>query len=632
MQTSPIYKKLMVCVFALLIFNLPKAQPPAVQWKKCYGGIGEEAAQAVRPTFDGGYIVAGIASYNDGDVTDDHSSGNPDIWIVKLSATGAIQWKKCYGGGGVEHCNSIQQTVDSGYIICGSTTSTDGDVTGFEPVPNNPYWGAYWILKISKTGALQWQKTMQGTGFDFSEANSVIQTRDSGYIVAGYDYYGTSGAFASGSIVKLSPAGTIQWQSNGNYDNDIQQTNDGGYIVAGTVGGYFYSLRKIDSTGLLQWQKFYGSMDGSGHFAKSVLQTRDGGYIAVGYADVADTTIHDNHGLTDVWLVRTDSLGNLQWAKSYGGRRRDNGNTIQPTFDGGYIIAATTDSWDGDVQNVNPALIDTFGAQDHTNIWMIKIDSLGNIGWQKTMGGNNVDLTGSMQQTADSGYIMAGAVVSNINASNVDINNTGFHWNSGCPNCTGHDFFVVKFAKEPASTVPVVLTGFTGMLVNKNAQLSWTTETALNNKYFEVQRSADGLHFITIGTVNGNGTNSLPHSYGFTDFHLIQQGKAWYRLKQVDFDGNFTCSNIVYLQLAGEAFSVSISPNPTSNSFTLFIPPNVNAVQTIICDSKGALVKQQICDGGSTIFNTSNWLPGVYLIRLTTKDGNTTVKKIIVVQ
>ena len=624
------HKKLLISYLAMLSIQFANAQPPSVQWKKCYGGIGEEAASAIRPTFDGGYIAAGTANYNDGDVSDDHLSGTSDIWIVKLSATGAIQWKKCYGGSGDEHCGSIQQTLDSGYIICGNTLSTDGDVTGFVPVPNNPYWGAYWVLKISKTGVLQWQKTLQGNGFDFSEAYSVIQTRDTGYVVSGYAYNGNTGAFANGTIVKLSSTGEILWNAYGvKIDHAIQQTNEGGYIVASEAAGAW--LLKLDNAGIYQWEKYYGGF-GYNNSANNVIQTADGGYIAVGRCDAADTSIHGNHGLSDVLVVRTDSLGNLLWSKSYGGRRNDEGNTIKPTFDGGYIIAATTDSWDGDVQNVNPLLIDTFGAQNHTNIWMLKIDSLGNIKWQKTMGGNNIDLTGSMQQTPDSGYIMAGAVVSNINASNGDINNTGFHWNSSCPNCTGHDFFVVKFAKEPYSTVPVILTNFNGVLVNKNAQLSWTTETELNNKYFEVQRSENGMNFFPIGNVNSDGSNSSPHSYGFTDFHFMPHGSAWYRIKQVDFDGHFIYSNTIYLEFSGKSFSVSISPNPAINTFTLFIPSDFNDVQTTIYDNKGSLIKQQICNGGSTTFNSSNWLSGEYLMKLTTKNGYTIVKKIIVVK
>ena len=128
------------------------------------------------------------------------------------------------------------------------------------------------------------------------------------------------------------------------------------------------------------------------------------------------------------------------------------------------------------------------------------------------MGGNISDVMGSMQQTADTGYIIAGDAASNFNASNGNTNITGFHWSPNCPNCTRHNYFLVKFAKEPVNILPVNLTGFSGILVDKNAQLNCSTPSELDNIFFEVQRNADGFGFSNIGTVDGYNNTSTPRS------------------------------------------------------------------------------------------------------------------------
>lgn len=429
-------------LFTLLSFTtLTFSQAPAVEWKKCYGGIGNELPNSILQTTDGGYIVAGESGSGDGDVIGVHSFNVADFWVVKLSATGVIQWQKCYGGSGSDIAYSIQQTTDGGYIVAGSTTSSDGDVTGFIPDPFNPLWPDYWVVKISSTGVLQWQKTLGAVNPSLDIAKSIIQTNDGGFILCG-QFGAYSGNFANGSIVKLSATGSIEWNAYGDsYDNSIIQTTDGGYL---TIGGlYSYRFQKTDSTGMVQWTKFYG---GTGfNIGQSIVQTPDGGYIAVGTTNTNDGDVTGNHGSTDVWIVKVDSQGNLEWQKCYGGTGGEAGYSIKPTADGSYIIAAETGSSDGDVTNVNPILLSS------GNFWMFKINSIGTLVWQKTMGGNNGDVAASMQQTADGGYIVAGKVLSN-SINNGDLTGAGYHVNTSNPNGSGYDIFVVKFAPDALDT------------------------------------------------------------------------------------------------------------------------------------------------------------------------------------
>ncbi|MDR2354519.1 MAG: hypothetical protein LBF22_15460 [Deltaproteobacteria bacterium] len=267
-----------------------------------------------------------------------------------------IEWQKSFGGRESDYAYSIQQTSDLGYIIAGRSDSNDGDVKG------NHGYADYWIVKLDKQGTLQWQKSLGGRDFDL--ANNIQQTSDGGYIIAGY----------SGS-------------------------NDGNAMM--NHWAFDYWIVKLDSQGNIQWQKFFG---GSGYdYANSIQQTSDGGYIIAGNSDSKDGDVKRNHGKVDYWILKLDSLGTLQWQKSLGGSRWDYAHSIQQTSDGGYIISGISESNDGDVT----------GNHGDGDYWIVKLDSQGNIQWQKSLGGSKHDLASSIQQTSDGGYIIAGRSESN---------------------------------------------------------------------------------------------------------------------------------------------------------------------------------------------------------------------------
>lgn len=435
-------------LFFLTLISLTyvNAQAPAIQWSKTYGGSGFEEAQAILQTIDGGYIVAGYTNLNSGDVTDNHSNSVTDFWVVKLSATGTIQWKNCYGGTADDRAYCIQQTTDGGYVIAGSSVSTDGDVTGVHINQFNVLWGDYWVIKISSTGSLQWQKTIGGTSLDV--AQSIIQTTDGGYIVVGESYaeFSYDGDFVNGAtIVKLTSTGTIEWVTyGGNYNYDVKQTPDGGYVVAGYLGGKFYIL-KLNSLGATEWQKFYGGSSSS-DFAYSIVLTTDGGYMVAGCIRSSDGDVTGYHGgATDAWLLKLDSSGDLQWQKTLGGSYDDQANCVLQTADGGYIMAGQTNSNDGDVNGLHGVVGATSCCEPITDYWVVKITNAGMIQWQKTMGANYIDKATSIIKTTDGGYAIAGHVALQV-VNNGDV--TGFHLNTSIPNASGFDYWVVKLAPE----------------------------------------------------------------------------------------------------------------------------------------------------------------------------------------
>jgi len=204
-----------------------------IEWQKCLGGSDDDFASSIQQTSDGGYIVAGYTFSKDGDFPGNH--GVFDAWVAKLDESGASEWRKCLGGPGNDFGYSIQQTSDGGYILAGYTDSDEGDVFG------NHGEADAWVVKLDESGAIEWQKCLGGTGYD--SANAIQQTSDGGYILAGYtdsddgDVSGNHGG-RDAWVVKLDESGAIEWGKclgGTGYDfaSSIQQTRDGGYIVAG---------------------------------------------------------------------------------------------------------------------------------------------------------------------------------------------------------------------------------------------------------------------------------------------------------------------------------------------------------------------------------------------------------------
>jgi hypothetical protein len=435
-----VMKTLLAFQFSYLFTVITVFAQPVIQWQKCLGGSSIDNGTCIQPTTDGGYILSGITYSSDGDLSGNLGGG--DAWVVKLNATGAIQWQKSFGGSNFEYIDYIKPTGDGGYIMAGSTRSNDGDVSG-----NHGGLDA-WVVKLNSTGAIQWQRCLGGSGDEY--AWFIETTSDGGYILAGFtnsnngDVSGNHGN-EDAWVVKLNSLGAIQWQkclggSGGDEAFSVQSTNDGGCIIAGDTdsndgdvsgnhgGGADAWVVKLDSSGGIQWQKCLG---GSGADEAFFIQiASDGGYIMTGFSSSDDGDISGNHGKEDAWVVKLNSIGAIQWQKCLGGSINDEGYSIQPTSDGGYAMTGYSYSNDGDVS----------GNQGKEDAWVVKLSSTGAIQWQKCLGGSNDDAAVFIQSTSDGGYVMAGTSSSN------DGDASGNHG--------GGDFWVVKLS-TPTGTADI---------------------------------------------------------------------------------------------------------------------------------------------------------------------------------
>jgi parallel beta-helix repeat protein len=363
---------------------------PITEWRKTFGGADQDNPWSVVQTADGGYLIVGD--------TLSYGAGSDDVWVVKTDSLGNKEWSKPYGGSNYDRGRSVARTFDGGYIIAGYTNSYGAGIDDF------------WLVKLDADGNKEWDRTIGDTGRD--RACFILQRVDGGYAIVGYtksvgagnedvllvkisddgqeswNWYGgsnsdvglclvqsTDGGFAiagytnsfgSGSydfyLIKTDPNGGLQWaKTYGGTGSDqaysVIQTADGGYLLAGDTtsgaGPYDFMLVKTDKDGNIKpgWPKTYGGSGADTVWA--VIETYDGGFLVVG-----DTTSY-GAGAEDFWLVKTDSSGNVEWTRTYGGTGSDTASSIQQTGDGGYVVTGRTNSY-GAGQN---------------DFWLIKLSS-----------------------------------------------------------------------------------------------------------------------------------------------------------------------------------------------------------------------------------------------------------------
>ncbi len=526
----------------------------AIRWQNAIGGSANDLLKATRQTKDGGYILGGNSlSGISGDKTQINSIWY-DYWMVKTDSSGNIQWQRTMWSDGDDILTSIQQTKDGGYMIGGYS---DGNLAWMKSENSN---GGidYWIIKTDSIGNIQWQNTVGGDNQD--KLNSMMQTNDGGYILGGSSYSGTSGDKIEPQIilndywiVKLDSLGNIHWQNTiGSFGHDflssIKQCTDGGYILGGSAdatisggdlsensnGGYDYWIVKVDSVGNIMWQNLIG---GSGNdYVSCVEQTNDGGYFIGGYSDsgISGDKTENAVGGRDYWVIKLDSIGNIQWQKTIGGTKNDELYVCRKTFEGGYILGGVSES------NISGNKIEN--SRGGFDYWFIILDSIGNIVWQNTIGGNNYDQLNDIQQTSDHDFLLSGYSNSSISGDKIE-NSQGIH-----------DYWILKLS--PSSLI-------TGKLFAdfNNNQTQDTSEPSISD--VKIYDTSNGK--FRFSQSNGNYTFGV---FDTGSYQLQTSVIKYYTPNPINITANFTA-----LQQVDSMNDFAYHPNGVINDLEINLIP-----------------------------------------------------------
>lgn len=348
---------------------------PEELWNVTFGGDGYDVFFTVEETADGGIIAVGGRDATAWDI-------GGDCWVVKLDATGNMQWNQTFGGGDTENGHGVLQTLDGGFLIAAITESFGAGSSDA------------WLIKTDASGNEQWNRTFGGENYDLAE-KSVLETDDGGYLLVGSTYSYGAGQ-CDGWLIKTDASGNEQWNKTYGTENkehlwEVDKTSDGGYIMVGYVQGDRRDawVVKTDSDGNKLWDKKFGPA----YQGLSIKQCIDDGYVFL--AEVKDTPFG---GYLNAWMVKIDEDGNEEWNKMFitpkGENRFAVHHNIQLTPDGAYILTGVTN-----------AALPVYSVGD---LWLTKIDENGNILWEKIIRGSAYDTTYTVGVTADGGYVSAG--------------------------------------------------------------------------------------------------------------------------------------------------------------------------------------------------------------------------------
>ncbi|HEX2014377.1 MAG TPA: cadherin-like domain-containing protein [Nitrososphaera sp.] len=325
-------------------------------------------------------MFRGIEAASDGGyviagTTDSYGAGRRDGWIIKVDENGNVESQRTYGGKSGDVIRSLRSTSDGGFVTAGLSYSFDEGG------------GDFWLMKFDRNEKLEWQRTYGGGGFDM--AHTVAPTRDGGYLIAGF----TTSFGAEGKdyfVIKVDSSGVVQWQKRyGGIGDEViriaKQTSDGKYLVAGFTHSFGQSgdimVLKLDAEGNVDWQKRYGGA--KFEEPSSILEAPDG-YIILEQSS--------SFGNTDAWIFKIDHDGKILWQKRHGGSGFDELSSARMMPDGGFITAGETKS---------------FGTV-HEDFWIASFDSEGKMKWHKTYGGDGVDEAEAIALTPEGGSIVVG--------------------------------------------------------------------------------------------------------------------------------------------------------------------------------------------------------------------------------
>jgi len=379
-------KKTLTIIAVCFIANYALSQA----FQKTFGGADDDRSRSVRQTYDGGYIIAGS--------TKSFGAGGVDVYLIRTDANGDSLWTKTYGGAGDDFGRSVQQTIDSGFIITGYTKSFGAGGTDV------------YLIKTNASGDTIWTKTYGGKGDDWGYSVSIvgridnpakIESEEPGYMIAGqtrsfgvWDVYLIRTNVNGDTLWTKTFGGTGAW-----FGRSLQTTMDGGCIIIGhsfsmEAENIDICLIRTDANGDTLWTKTLGGMGYDGGYSVARALGSEEAYVITGGGSSFGPNV------SDVYLIKVIDNGDILWTKTFSKGNKDFGNSVSPVTgnDTGYIIAGYTASW-----------VEISGEGSYTyDVFLLRTDSDGNKMWTKTFGGKKYDVAYSVQQTADEGFIITG--------------------------------------------------------------------------------------------------------------------------------------------------------------------------------------------------------------------------------
>lgn len=493
------------------------AQIPPMQWAHHYGGADVDIPYTIKFTSDSGTIIAGYTDSKSGDVSPQPAREYWDLWVLKLDKCGTIQWEKSFGGTGYESARDIVQTADGGYMVLGETNSTDGGVISGHGGTKD-----IWLLKLTPAGNLEWQKRYGGSGLDIGNHIELMRdggfllaassSSNDGDIKGNH----STGTYTDGVLMKIDAGGAVQWSKcfGGSKNEelfDIEIIN-GTIFAAGftnSVDGdippnqknYDMWLLAIDANGNKILSKIYGGSQND--VAYCMTKGTDGSLTLAGYTTSTDGDVSGARGSQDYWIINIDQKGELNWQKVFGGTDAEYAKTIITDRDSSYIIGGVTYSDDGDVTN-------SLGNGD---FWTIKLSSAGTLQWKQNWGGSGNDhMRFLIRHPSRNEYYLAGDSDSGDGDFNTAQGDADFAviklkipeltnqdsavcsvagfvpYQDTLPDICGYDSAIVKYNPVPLSgpfdSVRKVDTIFTGQSVmlhaNGNGNIVWNSHSTLS--------------------------------------------------------------------------------------------------------------------------------------------------------
>lgn len=389
-------KSHLVCYVLLAFFSMQLSHAQiGYQWQKAYGGSLNDGAYSISTTSDGGTIVGGYSYSGISGIKIEPAYGLGDYWVLKLDADGNVEWQKTYGGSGLEVLNEVVQTADGGYFVGGYSQSpisgnkTENSLAGSADI---------WLLRLDEDGNILWQTDLGGSGSDF--LGDVNETSDGGCIIGGYS--------------NSSNSGDKTENSKGNYD---------------------YWVIKLNSSGSITWQNTIGGT--SADQCHAAEQLSDGTYFISGYSnspisfDKTEAPVGPFNNY-DAWIMQLNASGSIIWQNVIGGNSVENLFAAKVTPDNGAILAIqSTSNISGDKSENTIS-----GVEGDMDYWLVKVDHLGNIEWQNTLGGIHEDICFDVTLTTSGGYAIAGHSLSGVSGDKTAPNwgDTFDYWAVGVDN------------------------------------------------------------------------------------------------------------------------------------------------------------------------------------------------------